>query len=360
MRLIIVSSLFFLLLADFAAARNVDDMTAKLQVALKQGDASLALDIANDLYDISDKSDDYQSAGFSAYVKASILEQRKDYLAAAKAYNQCGHHYSKISSAAQSIQCQYKSGLAYLAGHKKGQAIDALKSTARSLEKIGQDRSELASQVYLTLSTETRPTKLDRSRGATRKRLEAAEYANKSITALSAIGQDKSESYVSALFSKGLALEDAEKFEGAVESYEEAIALYSKIPDHSDELLRNIRSRLSISSFEAQDSPKESSLDVSISNGETITLTIEKTSRVKHPRINENQVVDGARVRAQIQLTEGGKVDRIDVLESMPNPEYGDAFKKAVKKWKFVPPEGISSEDVPPFEYTMIFYVKRR
>jgi TonB family protein len=356
---IITLSIALSLLADFASAQNIDDMRVRLQDALQHNKTDLALEIASDLYEVSDGSNDHQTAGFSAYVKAGLFEQNSDPLAAAKAYDECHKHYDEIDSAAQAIQCQYKSALAFLAGHKNGQAVDTLKSTAESLEKIGQEKSALASQVYLTLATETLPAKVDGSRGAKRKRLGAVEYADKSLLALTASGQSSSEDYVSALFTKGLALEDAEEFDAAVETYAKAIALYTSRPNHSDDVLRNMRSRHSIAKFGTEDDTETDTLVVHLDNGEDISLRIEKSKKVKYPRINNNQMVDGARVRAKIQLSEGGDVDQIQILESMPSKEFGEAFKKAVRKWKFLPPEEYKAEDIPPFEYTMIFYVQR-
>jgi TonB family protein len=359
MRRIVFLTIALFLLADLAAAQNVDDMTERLQAALKQNDTALALKISNDLYDVSDENEDHQSAGFSAYVKAGLLEQESRHLEAAKAYDLCAKHYQKIESLAQSIQCQYKSALALLAGYKQGQAVDALKDTAKSLEKIGQDKSALAAQVYMTLSNEVLPVKTDHSRGANRNRLMAAEYARKSLLALKATGQDKSEDYVSASFMKALALEDAEEFEEAAESYIEAITLYKSLPNHSVDVLRNMQSRLSIAQFGVKGGSDDDTIDVDLLNGEEITLEIIKKKTVKIPRINKNQMVDGARVRARIHLSDNGKVDHIEILESMPSDEFGDAFKKAVKKWQFLPPEEFAGETIPPFEYSMVFYVKR-
>lgn len=144
MRFFLILFTTLLLSANLAAAQNANGMAEKLQAALQQNDAELALKIAADLYTISDESSDHQSAGFAAYVKAGILEQTDDHLDAAKAYGQCRQHYLEIDSAAQSIQCDYKSALAYLAGYQDGRAIDALKSTAKSLEGIGQGKSALA------------------------------------------------------------------------------------------------------------------------------------------------------------------------------------------------------------------------
>lgn len=353
-------AILFLLLANPAAAQNADDMSARLQVALKQNDRALALDIARDLYDISDKADDDKSAGYLAYVKAGILEYESDHSEAAKAYDQCAKHYKKIEGHAQSIQCQYRSALAFLSGSKQGQAIDALKSTVKSLETLGQDKSDLAAQVYFTLSDEILPAKLDRSRQAIRNRRASAEYAEKSLIALAATGQAESDRYVSALFTKALALEDAEEFEDATKTYMETIALYKSMPDHSPELLKNMQSRLSIARFGATGEGNKDTTDVRLKNGDVVALKIKKKKAIKYPRINKNQMVDGARVRAKIYLLNNGKVDRIEILESMPSEEFGVAFKDAVKTWEFQPPKEFMTTDIPPFEYSMVFYVRRR
>lgn len=359
-RLIILASFFAILMTSVAAAQGTNDRVEELQTALRQNQTDLALELAIALYETSDDENDHSTAGFSSYVVAGLLEQKNEFVAAARAYDDCSEHYDVSNSHAQSIQCKYKSGLAYLAGYQKGRAIDALKSASNNLEEIGQERSALASQIYLTLSTEILPPKLDQGRGANRLRLSSVEYADKSLAALAATGQNGTENHALALYTKGLALEDAESFEEAVQAYTEAVTVYSNLPDPSDDVLRNMQSRLSIAQFGADDESEANRVDVYDGTGQAITLKIDKTRNVRTPRIHGNQMVDGARVRAVITLAEEGAVDQIEILESIPSEEFGEAFENAVKEWVFTPPYGVSSEDLPPFEYSMVFYVKRR
>lgn len=359
-RSLILASIFAFLMTDFAAAQQPSDNVEALQTALRQNQTDLALELANRLYETSDDKDDHPTAGFSAYVIAGLLEQKDEFVEAAKAYDDCSEHYNLSNSQAQSIQCKYRSGLAYLSGYQRGRAIDAFKSAANSLEAIGQDRSALASQVYLTLSTEVLPPKLDRGRGANRLRLSAVEYADKSMSAMAATGQDHTENHALALYAKGMALEDSETFEGSAQAYADAISIYSALPEHSAEILRNMRTRHSIASFGANDDDERDTIDVLHNSGQTVTLEIDKTRHVRNPRLHGNQMVDGAQVRAIISLAADGTVDQIEIVESIPSDDFGDAFKDAVSKWVFSSPDGMSSADIPPFEYSMIFYVKRR
>jgi TonB family protein len=359
-RPIILASFFAILMTNLASAQDTNDRVEELQTALRQNQTDLALELATALYETSDDENDHTTAGFSSYVVAGLLEQKTEFVDAARAYEDCSDHYNTSNSHAQSIQCQYKSGLAYLAGAQHGRAIDALKSAGNSLEELGQERSALASQVYLTLSTEIRPPKLDRGRGANRLRLSSVAYADKSLAALAATGQNGTENHALALYTKGLALEDAESFEESSQIYAEAVDIYSNVPDHSDEVLRNMQSRLSIAKFGATDETEQDTLDVHDNKGRIITLEIDQTKDVRTPRIHGNQMVDGARVRAKITLADEGSVEQIDILESTPSDDFGEAFEKAVKEWIFTPPDGVSSEDIPPFEYSMIFYVQRR
>lgn len=357
-RIFSVFTLFFLLV-QAASAQTGEALQAELQRALKQGDADVALSTANTLYEMSDANNDHKYASFAAYAKASILEQSKQHLDAAKAYEACSHHYAEMNSAAQSIQCEYKSGLAFLAGFKNGQAMDSLKSAAKRLEDIGQSKSGIASQVYLSLAEETLPAKLEDSRQARVKRKAAADYAQKSLIALAATGQAKSDNYASALFLKGLALEDSKEFEGAVQAYEAAVKLYTSMPDHSEEVLNNVKTRLSIAKFGLKGGKKADTIDVTDINGREVTLEFKKKKSVKFPRINKNQMVDGARASIEISLTEDGSVASVKILESTPSKEFGEALEKAAKKWVFITSEGETPKDIPPFEYSMVFWVNR-
>lgn len=359
-RLIILASFFAVLMTSLAAAQGTNNRVEELQTALRQNQTDLALELATALYETSDDESDHSTAGFSSYVIAGLLEQKNEFVAAARAYDDCSEHYDVSNSHAQSIQCKYKSGLAYLAGYQNGRAIDALKSASDSLEEIGQERSALASQIYLTLSTEILPPKLDQGRGANRLRLASVEYADKSLAALAATGQNGTENHALALYTKGLALEDSEQFEEAVQAYTEAVTVYRNLPNPSDDILRNMQSRLSITQSEAEDESEIDTVDVHDETGQVITLEIDKTRTVRTPRIHGNQMVDGARVQAVITLAEEGSVDKIEILESIPSEEFGEAFANAVKDWIFTPPDGVSSEDIPPFDYAMVFYVKRR
>lgn len=154
-------------------------------------------------------------------------------------------------------------------------------------------------------------------------------------------------------------MEDSEKFEEAAKTYFKAINLYKDLPNRSDDVLKNMRSRLSIAAFGANGETQRNTLNVDTRDGEKVTLEILRKRSVKHPRINKNQRVDGARVRAKITLSKNGTVERIDILESMPSQDFSDAFRKAVSTWSFIPPDGVLPEDIPPFEYGMVFYIKR-
>lgn len=345
------------LCAETAAAQ---ESTQALQDALKRNDAAAAMALASDLYSRSEAENDHTAAGFAAYVKAGLLEQDADFSGAAKAYADCADHYESLNSAAQSIQCEYSSGLAHLSAYQDGKAMSALKSTARRLEAIGQDRSAMASKVYLTLAEETLPPKTQRGAKAQGKRLEAAAYADKSMRALTAAGQNETEFYAAAAFMKGMALDDAEDFPEAVKAYETAIRIYAAQPNTSPEELKSMQARLSIAKFGQSGKTSDNTHDVRGPDGEMITLTIKKKRKVRVPRINNNQMVDGARARAQITLGADGRVASLTIQESDPDPKFGEALEKGMKTWVFTPPEGVAPQDIPPFDYSMIFYVSRR
>jgi len=349
----------FLGLSYPALAQDLNELTSDLQLALQENDGDRVLETATKLYALSNERNNHLTAGFAAFAKANVLEIQKEPLNAAKAYKNCSEHYAAIKSDAQAIQCQYKSGLALLTANREGQAIDTLKSAAKKLEKIGQSKSGIAAQIYSTLANETLPSKLEGGRGANIKRLAAAEYADQALTALKATGESQSQSYAATLLTKGLALEDAEKFNDAVAAYDKAIELYKNLPNVSKDTLKNVKSRRSIASFGVEGKRKSLTLNVQGVDGRPITLKIKKRKDVKYPRVNKNQMVDGARVSAEIKLAKDGSVEHLRIIESTPNKDFGEAFEKAVRKWTFTAPEGVAPETIPPFEYNMVFYVKR-
>lgn len=355
----LVVAFTFLSFPSFAKAQNIENQTTKLQIALKNNDRIKALEEAILLYDLSLVVSDFKTAGFAAYTKASIYDQNKESLKAAKAYDQCSNHYGRVNSLAQSIQCEYRSALSYISAYKPGNAVDALNSSASRLEDIGQGQSSLASQVYATLAQEMLPSKLDNTRYAKQKRLKSIEYSDKALLALEASGQSKTENFASILSLKGIAQDDSENYDAAIKSYEEAIEIYSALPNSSKETLETIRSRLSIARFGLEKPKKKNSIEVIHKNGDVLNLKIKRKKSVKVPRVNKNQIVDGAKASVEIDLSETGAVRRVTVLKSEPSKEYGDALKKAVETWTFILPENISGTDIEPFEYGMIFYVKR-
>ncbi|MEM9599428.1 MAG: energy transducer TonB [Pseudomonadota bacterium] len=353
-----LSSILALSCATSAFSQTPNERVSALQDALNANEVDLAMDLASALYADSDRRDDHQTAGFSAYVMAGLFKQKNEHLQAAETFEDCADHYGEIGSIAQSIQCDYQAGKSFMDGLRKGQAVSLFKSVAKQLEDIGQDRSALASELYLTLAEETLPPKSQRGRRAHKDRLEAADYAEKSRLALKATGQDRTQIYSAALFMKGLALEDAEMFEEAAEAYAEAVTLYQSLPDHDEADLRNMTTRLNIAQADGEDT-QDNYIDVKDIDGETVNLTINKKRRVKFPRVNKNQLVDGARARVVISLTDSGEVDDVTIIESIPSEEFGQALEKAVRSWTFRRTDDGAISDIPPFEYGLVFYVKR-
>lgn len=341
-------------------SQTADELANTLQSQLEERDLDMALDTADRLYQVRLSQGARADAGAAAFTKGYIYGAQNKSLESAKEYDLCDKHYAAVGSAAQSLQCRHKAGVAYSAGGKKGLALERLKSTAAELESIQQDKSGLATMVYLSLAGEILPPKFDRLNGAESERRAAITYADKAMTALSAIGQNQSDHFASALLLKATAFDDLKEYNRAVPVYEGLLALYTELPSATDEMRQKIYSRLSIARSEAGLSDDDDTVTVMDLNGEKHVLKIHQRKKVSYPKINRNQKADGAYVRAVITLKTDGEVESIDVLESEPDEKYGEAFVNAVRKWKFELPEGISGGDIQPFSYGMTFYLKRR
>lgn len=345
---------------SFASLANAQDLQTEMTLALERGDNDTALAIANTLYETSVVEKDEAKAGHAAYAKAQIFGLKNMAEKSAKAYKACAKHYWSNQNAAQSLQCQYQSGLTFYESGKHGRARDTLKDAAKKLESIDQERSALAANVYLVLSKATLPGKFDHSKGAASKRIEVVKYLDKGILALETTQQDETNVYLSALYLKGLALEDAEKFPEAAAVYKDVLVASESISATPKDFIKKTSTRYNIARAQSSKKGTSKTLIVDDIHGNEVELKIKKGRTVKTPKLNRNQMVDGASVNAQITLAANGSVKDIEILESIPNPNYGEAFAKAIKTWKFIPPENVSGENIEPFEYGITFSVKRR
>lgn len=348
------------LFAASASGQSQDEIRADLQAALTGNDLPGALEISGRLYDAALAESDASGAGAAAYSRAEILTAQNSHEDAAKAYEQCEAQYRNVNAAAQSLQCALRAATALQSAGKPGNGLDKLQDVARELESIGQDQSGFAVGVYMALAQATLPPKFHRLDGARSKRERTIAYTEKTMRALEAIGQSESEHYASALMLKGEAQEDMKDYEGAAASYKAFLELYPTLPNASDEVYENAVNRYHISQFQL-DEDEDNTLTITGKDGEEIVLIVESKREVRAPHEGkETRLADGASVEARITLKADGRVDNIEILSSEPNEDYGEAFEKGVKHWRFIPPEGMSGLDVPPFEYSMIFYVTRR
>jgi TonB family protein len=348
------------LLAVPASAQSQETLRADLQAALTGKDLDTALDLAGRLYDTALAEQDKAGAGAAAYSRAEILTARNAHEDAAKSYEQCEDQYREVGAAAQSLQCALRAATSLQSAGKPGNGLDKLQAVARELESIGQDRSGFAVGVYMALAQATLPPKFHRLDGARGKREKTIAYTDKAMQALDAIGQAESEHYASALMLKGEAQEDLHEYAAAAATYESFLKLYPTLPNASDEVYDTALNRYRIARSELDDGDADT-VTVAGKDGEEIVLTIERKRKVRTPRAGkETRLADGASVEALITLQADGHVKDIEILSSVPNEDYGEAFRKGVSQWRFTPPEGMTGEDVPPFEYGMVFYVTRR
>ena len=101
-------------------------------------------------------------------------------------------------------------------------------------------------------------------------------------------------------------------------------------------------------------------LVVKTKSGDEISLQIDMGKSGRFPKLNKNQLVDGARASVEVTLNEDGTVAKASVVESYPAPVFGESLKDAILTWTFVLPDGVSGLDVAPFEHDRVFYVRRR
>lgn len=341
-------------------AQTPADLKTQLISKLENGQNDEALLLAEALYEASIKVNDRSQSGYAAYAKAQIYGLKNLTLEAAKAYEQCGKEYAKAGRAAQSLQCQYQSGLAFSDAGKDASAVDVLESAAKKLEKIGQAESALAANTYATLAKVKLPSKLESRQGAKNKRLATIEYAEKAMQALEATGQDNTLLYTSMSFQKGVAYEDMQDYEAAKSAYKNTLKLTKSRPDTPEDFQQFLETRYSIVNYQTKDKADRERLPAFDRAGNKIELEWKKKRRVQIPRIDNSSYVDGASATVRLTLDAEGKVSDVVVLESAPNEKYGEALSKAAKKWAFTPPEGLSGLDVAPFEYGMTFSVRRR
>lgn len=348
------------MLGGTAFAQSKADLTSQMQIALKSGQADVAMEKAIALYTLALKDNDNKTAGQAAYTQGKIHEMKFFAKDAAEAFERCYEHYRTENALAQALSCQQDAGLNYIKAGKKGTGVTLLKDTVKTLETIGQEKSGLAGLVYLNLSKEVLPPKLKRRDGAEKARKDSVKYSDKALAAFEANGQQRSKYYASALFAKGLALEDQKKYEAATDAFQQAVDLYKTLPDKDADVLKNAKARLNIVKHGAGQKSNDNIHTVRDVTGKKIDLIIKRKKRVKSPKVNKNQMVDGARVKAEITLNNDGSVATIKIIESTPNAAFGEAFAKAVKTWTFTPPEGIQAEDIPPFKFGSTFSVYRR
>ena len=350
--------IFTFLFAGSICAQSIEELDSDLKAALTKNDRTTAIVVSEKLFDLAHSSGEMETAGRAAFAQASVFESLAQHSDAAEAYENCADSYEEAGSIAQSLQCKYMSGKAWLAGGKRGQGLKTLIATSEALKRIGQEKSMMAADVYLTLSKEALPSKLEKR--AHTKRRNVIEYAELSIAALTANGKDKSKLAGAAFFNKGMALEDDEAFKDAVMAYENALEIFRMLPGDNSQIVESAATRLSIAKAMSKGLKRRSNvISVDDAAGNSVELSIKRKRDVVVPRIDRNRVVDGARATVTISLDSDGSVKSVDITESYPNPEFGEALKKAVLTWKFTPPDGIAAENIPPFEYKSTFFVSR-
>lgn len=359
-RLLLISGFTLLFWCAPSLADEADDLFARLQSELSGNDLDSALQTARRLEDLRLEQGEYEDAGAAAFTIGHIHGTKGDRQDAALAYDDCAAHYRDAGALPQALQCAFRAGAAYAEAGRHATAMQRYTDTINTLESADQHRTGFAASVYLARAKAVLPSKLRRLKGATQKRKAAISDAESAILALDMSGLRQSEHYAAALMLKGTAFEDLREYEAAIPVYKSLLDLYEETPALSRAQIPYILSRLSVVQHEASGGDSAKSVTVALPDGKEIDLAINRRDRVQMPRLHKNQLVDVASVSARIKLAADGSVADIEVLDSFPAPEFGEAFEKGVRTWTFIPPDGVSASDIPPFPYGMTFYVKRR
>jgi TonB family protein len=340
--------------ADLAA------MDAEFNAQIAANDIEAAHSVGEAYYQAANAQDDHETAGRVAYTMASIASLREQGEEVPIWFDRCARHYEKLGADAQRVDCIHKAALSYKSLGKTGTTRDRLKSAERALEAANATDTIVAALIYADLAESYIPPQFEVRASAKADRERVLEYTKSARDILLANGQEQHFLYASLLAREATALEDLERFEEAMAPMEQAMQMLADKPEH-ESLYADLRRRYyKISASTPEDKSDRNKMIVEMEDGREVTLKIKRRTRVIYPRSDGLSSEYGIG-RVLITLAPDGKVATVEIIESQPSPAFGEAVKKAVKKWTFTPEDETPPETIPPFPFGVSFdYVRSR
>ena len=360
--LCVLASLYFTLcLASEGSKidRSADELEMQLHTALSATNLDDAHQFGTSLYELSRSQNDAATAGKTAYVLASVenLRGRTDQVPIW--FDRCANQYGLASAFAQQVDCLYRAALSYKSTNKLGTVRNRLRSAETVLEVAGEANSPIAEIIYAELAESYAPPQFETTASADEDRNRVLTYSKMAREILGANSQENSFLYAMLLAREAVALEDLHRFNEAETALLSAIAISQDFPEAQD-LQTDLRRRLMVvSSRSSSKKINKNRYTVQMPDGRDVQLKVIKRSRVSYPEANGTAARYGL-VRVLVQLDANGDVFDVSVIESLPNPAFGESVKKAMLKWAFVPMDDTKPEAILPFEYTMTFDLVRR
>lgn len=340
--------------ADLAA------MDADFNAQLAANDIEAAHSVGEAYYHAADSQNEHETAGRVAYTMASLASLRDQIEAVPAWFDRCARHYERLGSAAQQVDCIHKAALAYKSLGRTGTTRDRLKSAERALEAANATETIVAALIYTDLAESYIPPQFEIRASAKADRERVLKYTKSARDILLANGQEQHFLYASLLAREATALEDLERFEEAMVPMEQAMQMLADKPEH-ESLYADLRRRYyKFSAWTTEVKSDRNKMIVEMEDGREVTLKIKRRTRVVYPS-SEGLSSEYGIGRVLITLAPDGKVATVEIIESQPSPAFGEAVKKAVKKWTFTPEDETPPETIPPFPFGVSFdYVRSR
>ena len=348
--------------AALAQSASYSTQKADYESALNAALSANALDRADDagrkLFELSRENDDAETAGRIAYTMASIAALNDSANEVPVWFDRCAEQYQQLGAPAQRVDCIHKAALSYRGLGRFGTAQSRLETAETVLADVGASRTSVAAMVFADLAESYTPLQFAVGARADADREKVLDYAKRAREIMQDQNQTETFFYAMLRAREAVALEDLNRFDEAVEALAEAVEIAAPHPEAAD-LLPDLRRRLAfLAAASANENSGNDTVSVAGAGEREIPLSVKQTRRISYPRSNRTAAQYGL-VRTRITLDERGKVADIDILESIPEPAFGEATEKAVKHWVFTPEDGTPPEEVPPFEYAVSFDLVR-
>ncbi len=347
-----------LLLQAAADEASIPDLQSSFDAAVQSGDVETIRQQGEVLFERTNRLPPHQQlAGRVAYVLAEVSRLSGDTHNSPPWFDKCASNYGQVSAYAQQVDCLYRASIAYKAIGRYGTWRSRLQSAESVLEQAGATGTAVAANIFSELSESYRPNQFEVGAQATENRRRALKYASKARAALVASGDTQSFMFAMILAGEAIAYEDLEEYQAAYDSLEQAIRLCADMPEAAG-LIDDLQRRFINLSIKTSKNSNPDRITVETLDGRRVELKIRKRARIRYPR-TRNVSADYGFVRVIVSLDDNGGVAIVDVAESQPSPEFGEAVRKAVAKWTFTPVDETLPANILPFEYSISFTLER-